>query len=368
MRPTKAIIDLDALSKNYVNLRERVNNRPLIAVVKADAYGHGMLQCVKKLSSLETPPEYYGVALLEEAVELADSNITDSKILCFAPFEIGEINTYTKKSIIPTVCTVEQIDEIKNLEDASSLVVHVNIDTGMGRLGIPYSMAQDFILELSKTNITVDGVYTHFATSDEKDKEYANLQLKRFLQVKNSLHSNGLKDTKFHCANSGAVIDMPESWLDMVRPGISLYGYYPSEETSESVELKPVMSIQTKVSTIREVQKGESVSYGRKYFATKNILAGTIPLGYADGISRALSNKISVIINNKLYDQIGRVTMDRILVKVDEAVTPGDDVLLLGSTDNHIIDACDWASILDTIPYEVTCNISKRVPRFYINE
>ena len=169
-----------------------------------------------------------------------------------------------------------------------------------------------------------------------------------------------------HAANSGAILDIPEAYFDMVRPGISLYGYYPSLETSESINLKPVMSLVSYVASIKKVEKGETVSYGRIFKANKKTSIISVPIGYADGFNRNLSNKAFGIIKDKLYPQVGRVTMDRIMFDINnDEVKCGDQVILIGSRKDVSIDAWDWSKILNTIPYEVTCNISKRVPRIY---
>ncbi len=369
MRKTSAVINLKNLKHNYLGLRRKAKNSKVMAVVKADAYGHGMLQCVKALSELgEKQPEYFGVALLEEAIELRKSGLTKNPILSFAPFHKSELQDYLLYDIIPTVAAVENLKDLTKYHGNKKLKVHVNVDTGMGRLGIKYSDVAEFITKLSRNpSIKIDGIYTHFATSDERDKSYAKLQLGRFKDVLETLKAAQINYGIAHTANSGAILDIPDSIFDMIRPGISLYGYYPSLETTESVKLKPVMSLFTEVSTIKEINKGESVSYGRLFFADKKTNVATAPIGYADGVVRNLTNKMKGIIKNKVYSQVGRVTMDRIMFDVGGSnVKPGDRIILLGKSKDHEITAWDWCKELDTIPYEITCNISKRVPREYI--
>ena len=210
--------------------------------------------------------------------------------------------------------------------------VHVKVDTGMNRLGISYKDAFNFIARLSKNkNFVIDGIYTHFATSDEKDKEFANLQLARFKDLLNELNNNEINYGLAHAANSGAILDMPEAYFDMVRPGISLYGYYPSLETSESIVLNPVMSLISYVGSVKKISKGDSVSYGRIFTTNKITNIVSVPIGYADGFNRNLSNKSFAIINGKLYPQVGRVTMDRIMFDVgNDEIKPGEKVILLG--------------------------------------
>lgn len=368
MRKTYAEINLRNLVYNYTALKRKAGNRKVMAVVKADAYGHGMIKVVEALEKLgNDKPAYYGVALTEEAIELRKSRITKAPILTFSPFSINEIDDYYKYKIYPTIVTTKQIDELRKANLAKPLRIHINVDTGMGRLGIKHDEAVNAITKLSKLqNVVIDGIYTHFATSDERDKTYTKLQISRFNKVLDELHSRNIKTGIVHSANSGAIIDHEEAYYDMIRPGISLYGYYPSQETSESVKLKPVMSLITHVSNIKKLREGESVSYGRIFTAPKDMSVFTVPVGYADGYNRNLSNKARAIKGDNLFTQIGRVTMDRIIFDPGNTkVKVNDKIILLGSNKYHKFDAWDWSEILNTIPYEITCNISKRVPRIY---
>jgi alanine racemase len=370
MRPTIAEISLKNLKFNYLNIRKKVKQRPVMAVVKADAYGHGMLKAVEALESLgEAKPFYYGVALLEEGIELRKSKLTNAPILTFSPVREEEIPEYLRFNILPTLSDESQLDILKRYKGKRKLKIHINVDTGMGRLGINYRTAFDVIREVSEVrNVRIDGIYTHFATSDEKNKSFALTQLGRFKEVLSELESENVNVGIVHAANSGAILDLPDAYFDMVRPGISLYGYYPSLETSESIKLKPVMKLVSRITTLRKVRKGESVSYGRIYFAKKNILAATVPVGYADGYNRALSNKGKAIVKGGVVKQIGRVTMDRVLFDVNNAkVKVGSRIVLMGKEGNKNFDAWEWSKILNTIPYEITCNISKRVPRIYVD-
>jgi len=340
-----------------------------MAVIKADAYGHGMIQCAKALNKTKQKPEYFGVALAEEGIELRKSGI-NQPILVFSPLLRSDANHYIKYDMIATIFDTEHIRLIKEFAGKKKVKVHIKIDTGMGRIGVKYSDSVNFIRKVTgEKALILDGIYTHFATSDEKDKSFAQLQLNRFREVVDELRSEGIKFGLAHAANSGAILDMPEAYFDMVRPGISLYGYYPSLETSESIKLKPVMSLISYISSTKEIEPGESVSYGRKYIAAKRTKIGTIPAGYADGIFRGLTNKMSAIIKGKLIPQAGQICMDRIMFDLNENnIKQGDRVILLGGNNKIRIDAWDWSKVLNTIPYEVTCNISKRVPRLYIGE
>jgi alanine racemase len=377
MRPTFAVINLSNLKKNYLNIRRKVKKSKVMAVVKANAYGHGLKEIVRKLNSLnKLKPEYYAVALSQEADELRKYD-RRTPILVFEPFTSGELNLLFKNNLIPTVFTDAHLNmlryAIRNHKEASKLIkpmkVHVKVDTGMNRLGVRYDEAFDFIKKLSgNKNFSIDGVYTHFATSDERDKSFANKQLKRFKQLLEKLKRNKISFGHAHAANSGAILDMPDSYLDIVRPGISLYGYYPSLETTESIHLYPVMSLYSVVNAVKYVYPDEGVSYGLLYRPKKKIKVAAVPIGYADGFNRALTNKARAIIKGKIYNQIGRVTMDRIMFEIgDDDIGIGDRVTLLGKYKNFKIDAWDLSKALGTIPYEITCGISSRVTRVYKN-
>ncbi len=368
MRLTKAIINSDNLKKNFLNIRKKVGKAKIMAVVKADAYGHGVKIVVSTLNSLSNQkPEYFAVATPDEGAELRQLRIKQP-ILIFDPVDRFQVNKIFKFNLIPSVFTKEHINilnkERQRLKSNKKILVHVKIDTGMNRLGVNFSEASKFIKNLSSNiNFTIDGIFTHFATSDEKGSAYTKFQIKRFDDVIKSLKQEKINFGLAHAANSGAIIDFPKAYYDMVRPGISLYGYYPSLQTLESIKLYPIMSLVSKVSTVRKIKKGESVSYGRRYFTKKETKIISVPIGYADGFSRALTNKAKAIIRGKFYNQVGTVTMDRIMFDVgNDNININDDVILIGKQGKLSIDAWDWSKIINTIPYEVTCGISRRVP------
>ena len=370
MRPTYALINLTNLKKNFLNIRKKVNPAKVMAVVKADAYGHGVKETCFALNSLDDrKPEYYAVAFIDEAIELRSLGI-NQPILIFEPVVDQDVESIYRFDLIPTVFTKRHLEDLRIGKPSyfcRKLKVHIKVDTGMNRLGINFSEAAQFIQQLSgDNNFGIDGVYTHFATSDEKNKSFANLQLKRFKQVLNQLKNNNVNYGLAHAANSGAILDMPESYFDMVRIGVSLYGNYPSLETSESVSIYPVMSVISHVASVKNVEKGESVSYGRKFIAKKRTQIISVPIGYADGFSRSFTNRFKAIIKGKFYSQVGTVSMDRIMFDVQkDKIKIGDEVVLLGKKNKLEITAWDWSKKLNTIPYEITCGISKRVRRVY---
>lgn len=369
MRSTKAIISTANLKKNFLNIRKKVGDAKVMAVVKADAYGHNVRFVVDSLNSLKNKkPDYFAVATIEEAVEVRNLNVKQP-ILVFDPIGKNSVEKIIKYDLIPTVFNDENIkllvNGLKKTKLKKQIKVHVKIDTGMNRLGVDYREAIDFIIKLSTNkNIIIDGILTHFATSDEAESDYTKLQIERFDYIIKELKSKKVNCGLIHASNSGAIIDFPEAYYNMVRPGISLYGYYPSKNTSESIKLYPVMSLVSKVGSIKILEKGESISYSRRYFTKQKTKIISVPVGYADGFPRNLTNKAQAIIKNKIYNQVGTVTMDRIMFDVgNDNIKVGDDVILIGKKGKLVIDAWDWSKKINTIPYEVTCGISKRVPR-----
>lgn len=367
MRPTFSLINLTNLRNNFISIRKKVGNAKVMAVIKADAYGHGAIECARALNMLgKNRPEYFGVALLEEAVELRKNDVKEPILVFGTPNEIGA-ELYSKYNISATVYRLEHLHILRSANPGKRVKFHIKVNTGMNRIGVNFEEALEFIEFVSAyRSAQIEGVYTHFAASDEKNKNFANIQLNRFKKIIQSLKNKSIKFGLAHAANSGAILDMPNSYFDMVRPGISLYGYYPSTKTSESIKLSPVMQLLSRVEELKELTKGESISYGRLYYAKKNIDIAAVPLGYADGYPRGLTNKAKAIINGKEFKQVGRVCMDRIMFEVDaKHVKIGDRVILLGEDGKLRFDAANWSRILNTIPYEITCGISKRVPRIY---
>ncbi|MCX8056533.1 MAG: alanine racemase [Ignavibacteria bacterium] len=370
MRPTYAEINLSNLIFNYHGIVKKVGrNVQVMPVVKADAYGHGMIKCVEALLSSNPKPKYFGVALVEEAIELK-RKFPDSNVLVFGKIYPDDFNTIIKYNLTPTIYDFFTLKSLSLFakKNGTKIKFHLKIDTGMGRVGIQMNEVEDYAFYIkNEKSLLLEGIYTHFATSDSADKSFARVQLERF-QSAIEVFKRYFKNIRYiHAANSGAILDLPDSYFNMVRPGISLYGYYPSRETSESIELKPVMSIKTKIAHLKWVDEGTSISYGRTYFTKKKTQIATLPIGYADGYNRLLSNKGKVIYQNKLYDVVGRVTMDQIMVDFDEdEINVNNEVIVLGSAENVKFDADDISQIINTIPYEVCTSISKRVKRKFV--
>ena len=370
VRPVWAEINLDNLAHNMREVKRTVKEGTLItAVVKANAYGHGSIYAAKTF--LENGADRLAVATLSEAIELTKAGI-DVPILILG---------YTPTSQYPLVIEHDITQAIYNLESARAFsqaaeklnktgLLHIKIDSGMGRIGfLPTDEAINDIIEISKlANIKVEGIFTHFATADEKDKRYTNLQYDRFMSVINKLEEKGLSIPIKHVANSAAIIDLPDFNLNMVRAGIMLYGYYPSEEVyKDRVNLIPAMSLKARVSHIKRVPKNTGISYGQIFVTERESKIATIPIGYADGFTRMLSSKVEVSVKGEKVPVVGRICMDQCMLDVTEIddLNIGDEVVIFGY-EKGSLNADDIANMLGTISYEILCMVSRRVPRVYV--
>ncbi len=361
MKPTVAEIDLSAIEDNIKQIQTRVSPAEVMAVVKANAYGHGAVE-VSRLA-IQTGVEQLGVAKIEEALHLRKAGIR-APILVFGGVLPGEEEYYAANDLEATLSHPIHLDLLGAAKKPTS--VHIKIDTGMGRLGLPWQRSIPFIQKCAgQKKINIKGLYTHFATSDEADKSYSCLQLKRFHKVLDQCRQLDIDMPRIHCANSGAILDMPETYFNMVRPGISIYGYYPSAETSESLALRPAMTFICRVLHIKEVEKGTSISYGRKFITAQKTQIATLSVGYADGYNRLLTNIGTVLIHDQVFPVVGRVCMDFIMVDVGTAsnIKVGDQAILFGR--HETVNVQTICRQLNTIPYEVTCWVSSRVPRIY---
>ena len=368
VRPTHAIIDLKAIDYNMRQIKRRVGNVKVMAVVKANAYGHGDVQIARAV--LNAGAEWLGVAIAEEGMTLRTC-FPEVPILAFVPAVIDQLPLYIEHSIDTTVCTIEVADALDALAGVlqKKAFIHVKVDTGMGRVGVPWEQAGDFYRHVVRLpNISIRGIYTHFARADEADKTFTRLQLDRFRTVLGTLKKNGHEIPLRHCANSGAILDSEESYFDMVRPGLMIYGHYPSDEVSRSIELKPALSLHSRINYMKTVAPGTPLSYGGKYVVQEETRVASVTIGYGDGYSRLLSGKTYALIGGQRYPVVGLICMDQILVDVGmkSSVRLGDRVTLIGCDGSESITAWSIATTLGTIPYEVFCQISPRVPRIYV--
>lgn len=370
IRPVWAEIDLDIIENNMKKVKEIAKDKEVIGVIKADAYGHGAIDIAPVL--LQNGASKLAVAVITEAIELRKNNINAPIIILgYTPAEFAE--DLLDNDIEQTIYDLEYAEKLSCIANkmGKKVKVHIAIDTGMGRLGfLPNEKAIEDILKIySLDGIEVVGTFTHFSTADEKDKEYTKKQFSILQDFYDRLSKVGIEMPMKHAANSAAIIDLPETHLDAVRAGIVLYGYYPSNEVKkDELEIKPALTLKTTIVHVKTLESDSYVSYGRTYKTEKQTIVATLPIGYADGYSRALSGKGKVIINGKFASIIGRVCMDQCMIDVSEVgeVKVGDEVILLGELDGLKFNADDIAEIVGTINYEIICMLKMRVPRVYI--
>lgn len=367
-RPTWVEIDLDHLKNNIEEVRRVTDKNALVtAVIKADAYGHGALRVIDTL--IENGADRLAVAALNEALEIREKYPNISiLILGYTPDEL--IEEVIINNIIQTVYSEEQVAYIseiaKKLEKEA--ILHIKIDTGMRRLGFNWEDYNKILSIFKYEHIKFEGIYTHFAKADEKDKAFTIKQFNRFNLVINELEKNKIKVPIKHVSNSAAIIDLPEFSYDMVRAGIMLYGVYPSDEVGrDNVNLKPVMTFKTRVGHVKYIDENEGVSYGLIYKADRHMKVATLPVGYADGYSRLLTSKAEVLIKSSRREIIGRICMDQLMIDLGKSKAQvGDEVVLFGYNEKEELSVDEVAKWLNTINYEVLCMISRRVPRVYI--
>lgn len=370
LRPTSIEIDLDALCSNYQTLKARAATARVMAVLKANAYGHGLTQCAKALEE-DCGADYFGVALVEEGVRLRRAGIK-TPILVFGGLFTDQVGIYLDHGLDLTASSIDKlrlIDEVARTRNVRARV-HLKIDTGMGRIGVrPESAPALFDAALRCTSTDIVGAFTHFATADEADLTFTHEQLERFLAAVQPYQSKASAPLCLHAANSGALLQLPETHLDMVRAGISLFGVAPSSYLEPLVQgiLKPVMRVTSRVVFFKVVKAGASVSYGRTWIASEDTRVVTIPLGYGDGYPRALSNRAEVLIRGNRYPIVGRVCMDQIMVAIGQGESyNGDEVVLVGAQNQEHIRIEELAARAGTIPYEILTALNLRIPRRYV--
>ena len=371
IRPVWIEVNLDDLAHNMSEVRKAVKEDVLVtAVIKADGYGHGAVEIADVL--LKNGADRLAVATLSEAIVLRRVyRETPILVMGYTPESCAE--EVVQNSIIQTVYSLEQAEAFSEIAQAleKEVVFHIKVDTGMSRLGFQPDIATvetiKKIVELPK--IKIEGIFTHFALADEKDKTFTNRQYARFRELLEKLEVEGIEIPIKHCANSAAIIDMQDYHLDMVRAGIMLYGLYPSDEVNkEDVKLKQVMSLKAKISHLKEIEAGIGISYGLKHVTANQAKIATLPIGYADGFTRMLSGKAEVIVKGKKVPVVGRICMDQCMIDVTgiDALNRGDVVTLIGKEGEQEISVDDVAAKLGTINYEVVCMMGKRIPRVYI--
>ncbi|SEN38894.1 alanine racemase [Lihuaxuella thermophila] len=363
-------IDLDAVMHNVREFRKHLPVKTqIMAVVKADAYGHGAVPVAQ--AALEAGAVYLGVAFVDEGIQLRNAGI-EAPILVLGYTPPYAARDAIRHRLTITVYSEESLQAVEN--EAARLgmeaKVHVKVDTGMGRIGLAPEEAAAFVRRaLSLPHVQVEGIFTHFATADERDKSYTRFQEERFAGVIRELKKEGIELPLIHIANSAGAIELPDRVYDMVRIGISLYGYYPSAEVNQrAVELKPALTFKTKIVHLKQSPPGTGISYGKTYTTSGTEWIATIPVGYADGFSRRLSNQGHALVRGVKVPVVGRVTMDQVMLDVGDAmpVQVGDEVVLYGEQGRERISVEEVAGLLGTISYEVTCMLGRRIPRIYL--
>lgn len=370
---TWAEVDLDAIAHNIKEIRKITNpHAKIMAVVKADAYGHGFLEVTKTL--LENGADRLAVAVLQEGKQLRSRGVTVPILILGASGE-ETVEDLINFDITPSVFTYEFAKALSYEAERKEKVtkIHIKIDTGMSRIGFLAGENNeeivDEIIKISKLPyIEIEGIFSHFATSDEYDKSYTLLQYERFTDVCNRLEEKGLHIPIKHICNSAGIMMYPEMHLDMVRPGVILYGMYPSDEVDKSrLDLIPAMTLKSTITHIKEVEPGRGVSYGKEYITDKKTKIATVPIGYADGYLRKLAKHGKMIVNGVKVPIIGRICMDQCMIDVTNVhnIDKGDEVIIFGREGVTVDDLAEW---LETINYEVSCVIGKRIPRIYTKD
>jgi len=370
IRPAYAEINLDNLAHNMREVRRLAGeNAQVMAVIKADGYGHGSTKIAQTL--LDNGADRLAVAVLDEAIELRHAGF---KVPIFVlgytqPERAEEVVKHDLEQSVYSLEAAEALSRYAAAQNKTALV-HIKVDTGMGRIGL---QANAEAVEIIKSihalpGIKIKGIFTHFAVADEVDKSYTQMQFDKFKWIYTELEKQGIQIDIKHCGNSATIIDLPDMHLNMVRAGIMLYGLAPSTDVMlNKLELKQVMSLKVRITHVKEIEAGQSVSYGRRFIAEKTSKIASLPIGYADGYTRLLSGKAEALIKGKRVPVVGRICMDQCMIDVTgiEDVKVGDEVVLFGQQGSGFISIDEIAEKLGTINYEVVCMISRRVPRVY---
>lgn len=369
-RPYYAEINLDNFRHNFREVKRLAKGKKVFGVIKADGYAHGAVELARVLR--EESVDYFAVAVITEAIELRKNGFTEPiLVMGYTPPTFAK--QIVEYDITQSVFSFELASAISNeaIKQNKKAKIHIKIDTGMGRVGfLPNQFAIHEIERISKlSNVVLEGIFSHFSSADERNKDFSKAQLSKFKIIIDELEAKGIIFEIKHMANSAAIIDLEEAYFDGVRPGIMLYGYYPSDEVlKERVELKPVMTLKANIVHIKEVEEGTPISYGRKFTTERVSKIATLPFGYADGFTRLLFQKAQVIANGVLVPVVGRICMDQCMIDVTECedIKVGDEVIVMGNFNEVKNDADVYANKLGTINYEVLCMVSKRVPRVYV--
>jgi len=369
LRPSFLEIDLERLSDNYEAIQAHVGDSLVMPILKANAYGHGLVRVGQHMQKLGS--KMLGVAYLEEAVLLREAEVS-LPILVLGGIFGSQVPIFLENNLTITASSIEKLEQVDQAAEAKGVKakVHLKIDTGMERLGVHYYSAEGLLEAAAKSeHIHVEGIFSHFANADAVDLSSARLQLERFEEVLSFYENRSLPMPLRHMSNSAAVLQLPESNLDLVRPGIMLYGVYPSAEVKKSVEIKPAMKWTSGVVYFKVVKQGHPVSYGSTWKSDHDVRVVTIPVGYGDGYFRGMSGRAEVLIGGKRYPVVGTICMDQFMVNIEQdSAFNADEVVLVGDMGDEQISVEDLAEWAGTIPYEVLTNINTRIPRVYLQD
>ena len=368
IRPTRVEIDLNILGRNLEAIRRRVSPAKILVTLKANAYGHGMVEIARFME--EKRVDYFGVAVLEEGILLRESGIR-TPILVMGGILGNQVPHFLDYDL---TLTASSVDKLLQIDEAAGRMkqrarVHLKIDTGMERIGVHYYSSKPFLkTAMNCRYVDVEGIFSHFANADAEDLTHARLQLERFQKVMEFYSRHGLEPPRLrHMANSGAILQMPEARFDMVRAGLLLYGVYPSPRVKWTVEVAPALAWKSRVVYFKVIQPGHPVGYGSTWESEVPIRAVTVPVGYGDGYFRSMSHRARVLIRERPYPVVGTISMDQIVVNIgNDSAYNEDEVVLIGCQGDSRITVEDLAGWAGTIPYEILTNINTRVPRVYL--
>ncbi len=367
-RPTVCLIDLGAVRWNFRQARKKVGSQvKILCVVKANAYGHGACEIAEVLA--DEGSDGFGTATVEEGIELRQRGI-QSPVVVLAGIYPDQLEDIERYDLTPVICESEVLSRLKKLAKKQKRPInfHLKVDTGMGRIGFSSLEVASWLPELRGLEmLKLQGVFSHFSRAESVLHKHTKKQLESFQQVLQELQANGHHPSFVHLANSAAIITLPEAYFTMVRPGLMLYGIYPSTEMVNEISLKPVLTWKTSIHQLKRVPKGFSISYGQTFTTQRESMIATLPLGYADGYKRSLSNRGVVLVQGQRAPIIGTICMDLTMVDVTDirGVNQGDEVVLLGQQKEAAISADEMASWANTISYEILTSLSARVPRIH---
>ena len=369
-RPTLCYIDHDSLRWNFRQIRSLVGSQvKILSMVKANGYGHGAAAVAKTLAAEGS--DAFGVAIVEEAVELRGHGIT-APIIVLTGAYLDQLDLFFEHGLTAVVHDASALPRLDAAvaQRGASLKVHLKIDSGMGRIGFPAAQLDSWLPELKKLKaVTIEAIFSHFSHAESVEGQYTRDQLEIFQKIINRLTDEGIAPPLIHLANSAATITLPAAYFNMVRPGLMLYGVYPSPQMAVRIPLKPVLSWKTRILQLKKVPSNTSISYGQTFITKRDSLIATLPIGYADGYPRLLSNRGQALIGGKRAPVAGRVCMDLTMLDVTDIgkIQQGDEVVLLGTQESETISADEMASWADTISYEILTSIGARIPRIHHN-